>query len=110
MIPELPEGWKIPSILNVIIQLGQVGALTFVILRRFFPKQVTYTRAIFVVLFIGLTSCILLAFFWNKTAYVGSEKRSIALYILIFAFSLLGKSSVIVCCVVSILVALFPSS
>ena len=102
MIPELPEGWKIPSILNVIIQLGQVGALTFVILRRFFPKQVTYTRAIFVVLFIGLTSCILLAFFWNKTAYVGSEKRSIALYILIFAFSLLGKLLVIVCCVVSI--------
>ena len=83
----------IQGILNVIIQIGQIGPLAFVILRRIFPMHVTYRPAIFLVLLIGLSACILLAFFWRETAFIGSERRSIALYVLVFAFSILGNSN-----------------
>ena len=91
LVDELPEGWQLPSILNVLSVVAQLGSLLFSVGRYFFPNQFTYVRAIYVIFLIGQFSCLFLAFSWNWTAVVFGERRSIYLYIFNFSLSLLGK-------------------
>ncbi|CAF0857715.1 unnamed protein product [Brachionus calyciflorus] len=95
MVAELPEGWKLPSILSASTQIAQVAPLIFLVGRYFAPKIFTYVNVIYVILTIGALSCFLLAFFWNKTAEVFGQNHSIGLIILNFCLALLdGTSSV----------------
>ncbi len=94
-VAELPEGWKIPSIMTLTTQIGQIGPIIFVGLRWISPKKVTYTRGIYTIFMIGLISCIALAFTWNKTHVIFKEKRSVYLYIFNFTLSLLGTFNII---------------
>jgi riboflavin transporter 2 len=95
MVHELPEKWKLSSILSASTQIAQIGPIFFLIGKHFRPNAFTYTRAIYVVLSIGATSCFLLAFFWNTTAFIWGKEYSIGLYILNFSLAILdGTSSV----------------
>ena len=59
------------------------------------PFVFTYVRAIYFILSIGALSCLLLSFFWNKTAFIFNEERSVGLIVLNFSLALLdGTSSV----------------
>lgn len=91
LVDELPEGWKLPSILNVISVIAQLGPLLFSVGRFFWPKKFTFVRAIYFVFTIGLFSCLFLSLFWNKTEVVFGDRRSIYLYVFNFTLSLLGK-------------------
>lgn len=91
LVDELPEGWKLPSILNVISVIAQLGPLLFSLGRFFWPKKFTFVRAIYFVFTIGLFSCLFLSLFWNKTEVVFGDRRSIYLYVFNFTLSLLGK-------------------
>lgn len=95
LVDELPEGWRLPSILNLISVFAQLGPLSFSVGRYFFPKQFTFVRAIYSVFLVGLLSCLFLAMFWNKTEVVMHERRSIYLYIFNFTLSLLDGISTI---------------
>ena len=90
MVHELPEGWRLPSILSATIQIAQIGPLFFLFGKWKFPNQVTYVRAIYLALVVGALSCFFLSFFWDSTVLIGDEKRSLALYILNFFLALLG--------------------
>ncbi|RNA09135.1 solute carrier family riboflavin member 3-A [Brachionus plicatilis] len=95
MVAELPEGWRLPSILSASTQIAQIAPFTYLIGRRFAPKVFTYVNVIYVILSIGALSCFLLSFFWNKTAVIFSQKHSIGLIVLNFCLALLdGTSSV----------------
>lgn len=91
LVDELPEGWRLPSILNLISVLAQLGPLSFSVGRYLFPTKFTFVRAIYFIFGIGLLSCLFLALFWNKTEMVMHERRSIYLYIFNFTLSLLGR-------------------
>jgi len=95
LVDELPEGWRLPSILNMISQLAQLGPFIFSIGRCISPKKFTFVRAIYTIFTIGLFSCLFLAFFWKKTAVIYNERRSIYLYIFNFSLSLLDGMSTI---------------
>ena len=91
----MPESWRLPSILSATTQIGQIGPLLFLIFHALLPRHVTFIRTIYVVLVIGALSCLLLVFFWSKTAFIFGEERSIGIYILNFSLALLdGTSSV----------------
>ena len=91
LVDELPEGWRLPSILNYISVIAQLGPIGFSIGRYFYPKKFTFERAIYVLFTVGIFSCLALALFWNKTAFVFGERRSVYLYIFNFTLSLLGR-------------------
>jgi hypothetical protein len=91
LVHELPEGWRLPSILGAIIQLSQIGSLFFLIYKCFYPNKVSLVGIIYGLFFIGSLSCILLIFLWNKTVKFGDNDRSIGLYILTFSLGLLGN-------------------
>ena len=90
MVHELPEGWRLPSILGAIIQLSQIGSLLFMLFKCFYPKNVSLVSTSYGLFFIGCISCFLLIFLWNKTVKIGSSERSVGLYILTFSLGLLG--------------------
>lgn len=92
-VHELPEKWRLPSILSASTQIAQLGPLSFVAGNYFFPNQFTFTRAIYVILTIGSLSCLLLSFFWKKTVFLLGENRSIGLIFLNFSLGILGNNN-----------------
>jgi riboflavin transporter 2 len=91
MVHELPEGWRLPSILGVLIQFSQTAAFLFVIFRFYYGERASLATVIYVILAIGVLSCLPLAYLWQKTAQVGAERRSIALYFFTFTLGILGS-------------------
>lgn len=95
MVHDLPEGWSLPSIVSLCMQISQVGPWSFLALKFLFPKKVSYVLVIYIILSIGAISCFLLAFFWKTTVLIAGQQRSIGLYILSLTLGLLdGTSSV----------------
>jgi riboflavin transporter 2 len=88
MVPHLPEGWKLPSYLSVIIQMANIGPILVTIGYVCFKKYMKERVAIYSVLGIGATSCLLLSFFWQTTSYVAGEVHSTALLVLQFFLAL----------------------
>jgi hypothetical protein len=87
LVHELPEGWRLPGILNGLSQLAQIGPLLYSFARWYSPKKFTVVRAIYLVLLVGIVSSLLLSFLW-KVIY---HNRSVMLYILNFFLSVLGN-------------------
>lgn len=88
MVPHLPEGWKLPSYLSVIIQMANIGPILVTIVYVCFKKYMKERVAIYSVLGIGATSCLLLSFFWKTTSYVAGDVHSTALLVLQFFLAL----------------------
>jgi hypothetical protein len=89
-VHELPEGWRAPAIIQMLTQIAQIGPMLFLLFRWLFPRHVGYTIGIYVSLAVGFLACVLLAFLWRRTAFIFGEERSVALFALSFALSLLG--------------------
>lgn len=79
LVQKLPESWDLPSYLSVVVQLANIGPLSYTLLNNYFPKHVTEVRAIYFVMSLGLVSTILLSIFWEKTTFVAGANHSTAL-------------------------------
>ncbi len=79
LVQKLPESWDLPSYLSVVIQLANIGPLSYTLLNNYFPKHVTEVRAIYFVMSLGLVSTILLSIFWEKTTFIAGANHSTAL-------------------------------
>lgn len=97
MITEgLPEGWKLPSYLSVIIQIANIGPLFVTLCHVFAPGKLNNNGVIYCILGIGSLACLFLAFFWKTTAFVAGEERSIVLLILQFFLALVDCTTSVV--------------
>ena len=101
LVPVLPENTKLPSILVITTQIGNVGALIYVIVSR----TTSYVKkrrvdlevpGVFVIIFIGITACILLAIFWDHKAVVFGKQHSVPLLVLSFLLSIVDCTSTLV--------------
>ena len=93
-----PECYTLSSILFVAIQLGNIGALVYVLVDRCLCVRPEKRRkvqeiTIWFIYGIGTVSCFLLAFLWNKTNGVLGEDHSVALIILTWCLALVDCSS-----------------
>ena len=91
MVNSLPERWRLPGILNGIVQIGQIGSFMFLIGRKYFPEVFTLRNMICIKLFSSTIFTLILSFIWDRTFFVLGEQRSMALFLIIFIFSLCGK-------------------
>ena len=92
MIDHLPEKWRTPSIVSLIIQVAQILPLSFIAI-KVCCKRALYQHFVSVLLVVSLFSAYLLAWFWNETAQIGAESRSVGLYILCFTSAVVGLMS-----------------
>jgi len=88
---KLPEGWSLGSFLTVMIQLANVGPLIYWFARN--HQLCTEEVAIHVQMGIGSVSCLALILWWDTTAEVLGQPRSIVLYVAAFGLSLVDCTS-----------------
>ena len=98
-----PEYDKLPAILVVIIQVANMGVLVYVIIKYLVHRchQQVYQLyleigTVLVLIFIGISSCLLLAFFWNKQSVFFGKVHSISLFVLTFFLALVDCTSSVV--------------
>ncbi|XP_033831272.1 riboflavin transporter 2 [Periophthalmus magnuspinnatus] len=84
IVPQIPEGWLLPSYLSVLIQMANVGPLFVTLMHRFNPGKLNETAVIYVIIGLGTVASFLLGFFWKETLFVGGFHRSVALLVLTF--------------------------
>ncbi|XP_075149111.1 riboflavin transporter isoform X2 [Haematobia irritans] len=80
LVEVAPEGWSLPSYLSVMVQIGNLGPLTYTLIQKFCKRN--DAPMIYTLLVNGTISAILTAFFYNKTAKMFGEEHSVALFVL----------------------------
>lgn len=93
MVQSQPEGWNLPSYIAVIIQIANVGPILYSISQKLFPGRIKDSWIIYVILVLGSTALLLMAFFYHKTTYISDTPYSTALFVLIFFGALVGCTS-----------------
>ena len=91
-----PEGWKLGAYVGLITNMGNIAPLALIIVKCAFRKRpINLIPINYLLIFIGMLSCLLLVFFWSKTTYFLQQHRSLSLLILSFFLSLLDCTSMV---------------
>lgn len=85
LVPSLPEGWNLGSLLVIVIQVANVGPLAYTLARN----RLGILSSVHATLFVGLTSSVLMVFLWRRT--VGDH--SVAFIALAFFMSVVDCTS-----------------
>lgn len=95
----VPECEKLPAVLVVVIQLANIGPLTYVAVKYIFRRRKQLHLEIvtvFILVAVGIIACVLLALFWSKTANIFGSSHSVALIVLTFVLALVDCTSSVV--------------
>ena len=93
---QIPEGYNLASYLVIIIQLANIGPLTFTLANWWAPKGIKIEApAICILMIVGVASTLLLVFFWDTTTLwkVDGSLHSTALLCLAFFLSIVDCTS-----------------
>ena len=93
LVQHAPEGWKLPSIFAVVIQIANIGPVLHTVFNAFFPGKVRDKSVIYIILLFGVISCCLLGIFWKETGYIGGKEHSVALIALVFCVAFVDCTS-----------------
>lgn len=93
VVPEIPEGWYLPSYLTVLIQMANVGPLFVTLMHRFRPGTLDERPVIYSIVGLGVVATFLLAFFWKHTVPLGGSAHSVPLLVLSFLLSVVDCTS-----------------
>ncbi|KAK2836325.1 hypothetical protein Q7C36_014194 [Tachysurus vachellii] len=93
IVPQVPEGWYLPSYLSILTQIANVGPLFVTLMHQLQPGKLNETTVIYVIVSFGTLASLLLAFFWKETVIVQGVERSIYLLILTFFISTVDCTS-----------------
>lgn len=100
LVVSLPECYDLPAALSVVIQVANIGPILYIVIRSVLHRWSIRTMtieiaAVYVLVIIGLASCILLSIFWDRTAVIGST-HSVALIVMMFCLALVDCTSTLV--------------
>lgn len=93
IVPDIPEGWYLPSYLIILIQIANVGPLFITLMHRFRPGKLDERPVIYCIVALGVVASFLMAFFWSRTVMVGGSPRSLPLLLLTFLLSIVDCTS-----------------
>ncbi|KAM4632985.1 solute carrier family 52, riboflavin transporter, member 3-B [Polymixia lowei] len=93
VVPEIPEGWYLPSYLTVLIQMANIGPLFITLMHHFRPGTLDERPVIYCIVGLGIVATFLLAFFWKHTVTLGGALHSVPLLVLSFLLSVVDCTS-----------------
>ncbi|XP_060907154.1 riboflavin transporter 2-like [Labrus mixtus] len=93
VVPEIPEGWFLPSYLTVLIQMANIGPLFITLMHHFHPGTLDERPVIYCIVGLGVIATFLLAFFWKHTVTIGGSFHSVPLLVLSFLLSVVDCTS-----------------
>ena len=96
LVKSLPEAWDLPAYMTIIIQLANIGPIAYTILNKIYPHVINEPPVVVVIILVGAISCLLLAFFWQVTSYVGDVLHSTVFLGLALVLALVDCTSSVV--------------
>lgn len=93
VVPEIPEGWYLPSYLTVLIQMANIGPLFITLMHRFRPGTLDERPVVYSIVVMGVIATFLMAFFWKHTMTVAGSLHSVPLLGLSFLLSVVDCTS-----------------
>jgi len=92
LVQELPEGWALPSYLSIIVQVANIGPITYSLLRSCSSSPLSPHLVIVPLLVLGCAASLALALVWDWVATLSSP-HSVGLFISVFFLSLVDCTS-----------------
>lgn len=91
LVNATPEGWSLASYIVIIIQVANIGPVLYTLVQKFFP--IRDGLIIYFLLAIGIAAGFCMAFLYPITAVIFGAERSLAIFINVFFFALVGCTS-----------------
>ena len=96
LVQYLPEGWKLPSYIVIVMQSANIGPIVYGVVRWRMRSRISENVAVGAIIVTGAGACLLLAFFWRETAIVFGRRHSVALVSLTWLLALVDCTSSVV--------------
>lgn len=96
MVIYAPEGWALPSVLSLVMSLGNVLPILVILVRWKLGSRFSEIPYIYIIIIIGVIACLAIGLFWNVRTFIFGKERSLALILAVFALSLLDCTSSLV--------------
>lgn len=96
IVPVVPEQWNLPSYLSLICQLSNIGPIFVLVLNKVRTRWLQETVVTYVIIIVGVTSCVMSAFLWQTTSTVGGVEHSVPLFLFVFLMSLCDCTSTVI--------------
>ena len=101
LVPVLPEGERLPSMIVIIIQLANIGPIVYLLtssVTSYVKKKTVYLEipTVFIIILLGVVTCVLLAIFWHQTSFLFNKTHSVPLLVLSFFLALVDCTSTLV--------------
>ncbi|XP_068432500.1 solute carrier family 52, riboflavin transporter, member 2 isoform X2 [Clinocottus analis] len=91
IVKVLPEGWRLPAYLSVLIAFGNIGPIAVTVTHHCAPGRLNERLVIHCIQALAVVVSALLAVFWSHTVTVAGGERSLLFLLFTFVLSL-------VCC------------
>jgi riboflavin transporter 2 len=100
LVNQLPEGWRLASVIAIVVQLANIGPIALCVARRFPATPSSERRlmvfATYAVLLLGAAAMTMLSFSWQTVAHIGGGDCSVSLLIFTFVAALADCTSSVV--------------
>eukprot|EP00094_Tigriopus_californicus_P000789 TCALIF_00763-PA protein Name:"Similar to slc52a3a Solute carrier family 52, riboflavin transporter, member 3-A (Danio rerio)" AED:0.04 eAED:0.04 QI:0/0.5/0.4/0.6/1/1/5/1316/520 len=93
LVDQLPESWALASYLSIIIQIANLGPICYGIYRYAYPHKNLERYIIVGLLLVGVAASLCLILFWDRTTILAGQEHSTALFVLVFALSMVDCTS-----------------
>ena len=93
IVDVLPESWSLASYLSIIVQIANLGPISYALFRWTFPGLRWEKYIILAMLSVGIVASGLLSALWDKTSVILGKEHSTALFVLVFFLSLVDCTS-----------------
>jgi len=93
LVTQLPEYWALPSYLSIIVQVANIGPITYGLLRHCLATPPPQHASIVAVLGVGVAASLGLVLAWDLTSIIAGQQRSTGLFVSVFLLSLVDCTS-----------------
>lgn len=91
LVNVLPESWYLASYLVIIIQIANIGPILYTVIQKLCP--IPDNIIIYMLLVVGVIAGVLMAFYYDITAYFLGQERSVVFFLIVFGFAMVGCTS-----------------
>jgi hypothetical protein len=95
IVRQAPEGWALPSYLNLAVALSNAAPLLIMLLKLIFKQHLDERIFIYIEIIVGIIACGLIAEYWYKTSWFAGTQRSVFFIVFIFLLGTLDTTSAI---------------
>lgn len=90
IVDKAPEGWKLPSYIAILVQVGNIANLIYIVYDKYSPCKASDAHLILAMLISGCVAAIGLAFCYQETAEIDGREHSIWLLVFAGIFAAIG--------------------